>query len=76
MLERLGIHALRVFEAEIKAGASNGLAKDEPTELFVDAEDAEAPSAKGKGKARTETKGVATIGPNKLGLYGNRSAST
>lgn len=57
MLKRLGFHAARAFEAEVKAGSRNGLTEDDLTERPADEEDAEASSAKGKGKGPADKKG-------------------
>ena len=62
MLKRLAIHAVRTFEAEVKAGSRNGLTEDELTEPPADTEEADASSGKdkGKGKARADKKGRST----------------
>ncbi|GJE98227.1 RNA-binding domain-containing protein [Phanerochaete sordida] len=56
MLKRLGFHAVRAFEAEVKAGKRSALTEDELTEPAPDAEDAEAPPAKDKGKGKAADK--------------------
>ena len=39
MLKRLGIHAVRTFQAEFKAGTREGLTEDELTERVEDGEE-------------------------------------
>ncbi|KIP11301.1 hypothetical protein PHLGIDRAFT_124953 [Phlebiopsis gigantea 11061_1 CR5-6] len=59
MLKRLAIHAVRTFDAEVKAGSRSGLTEDELIEPPADTEDADAPSGKDKGP-RADKKGRST----------------
>ncbi|CAL1711096.1 unnamed protein product [Somion occarium] len=59
MLKRLAIHAVRAFQAEVKAGTRTGLTEDELTEIVEgpDEDEDESHSVKGKDKAKGKAKG-------------------
>lgn len=57
MLKRLGIHAVRSFQAEYKAGTREGLTEEELTERVEDGDETKEEEGKVKGKDHDKSKG-------------------